>query len=87
MQRAGELHIQCGWHLLVALSLRDRRLSARNPGPASPVETFHPRVYIIPILYIFTLIIKILHVILEVTLILCWGLFKQQKMQRFRGHL
>ena len=42
------------WHLCFALIsafvvetttiARGRRLSARNPGPASPVETFHPRI-------------------------------------------
>jgi len=51
MQQAGERHIQCDWHFLFALILRERRLSARNPGPASPVETFHPRNDIIPILF------------------------------------
>ena len=35
--------------LVFALVLRVRRLSARNPGPASPVEAFHPRcISIIP---------------------------------------
>jgi hypothetical protein len=43
MQRGAEKHSLCDWHLLFALIYRARRLSARNPGPASPVETFHPR--------------------------------------------
>jgi len=42
-RRAAWRHRQCGWHLWFALSLRVRRLSARIPGPASPVEACHPR--------------------------------------------
>jgi hypothetical protein len=34
---------KCDWHLCVALSLRGRRLSARNLGSASSVEACHPR--------------------------------------------
>jgi len=44
MQRGAVQRIECGWHLSFALISRVRRLSARNPGPASPVETYHPRV-------------------------------------------
>lgn len=43
MQRGAEQRSLCGWHLCFARILRVRRLSARNPGPASPVETYHPR--------------------------------------------
>ncbi len=44
MQREAEQRsLVCDWHLIFALISRVRRLSARNPGPASPVETFHPR--------------------------------------------
>lgn len=32
------------WHFWFALIYRVRRLSTRSPGPASPVETIHPRV-------------------------------------------
>jgi RNA polymerase sigma factor (sigma-70 family) len=32
----------CDWHLFFALIFRGRRLSARNPEPASPVEASHP---------------------------------------------
>ncbi len=43
MQREEEQRRKCGWHLFFALIYRGRCLSARNPGPASPVETCHPR--------------------------------------------
>jgi hypothetical protein len=42
-RREAERKRLCGWHLCFALILRGRRLSARNPGPASSVEACHPR--------------------------------------------
>ena len=36
-------HNLCVWHLIVVLVLRDRYLSARRSGSASPVEAWHPR--------------------------------------------
>jgi hypothetical protein len=46
MQRGEEQHsLVCDWHLCFALISRGRRLSARNSGPASPVETVHPRLH------------------------------------------
>jgi len=33
--------------LCFALISRGRRLSARNPGPASPVEACHPRAWLL----------------------------------------
>ncbi len=37
----------CDWHLFFVLILRVRHLSARSPGSASPVETVHPRCFLI----------------------------------------
>ncbi len=51
MQRGAERKQSCDWHLCCALILRGRRLSARNLGPASPVEACHPQMH--PILYRF----------------------------------
>jgi len=45
MQQAEEQRSLCDWHLLFTLIYRARRLSTRNPGPASSVETFHPHLY------------------------------------------
>ncbi len=42
-RRGAEQRSLCGWHFSFALIYRGRRLSARNSGSASPVETFHPR--------------------------------------------
>ena len=42
-RREGERSTECDWHFGCVLSLRDRYLSARNPGPASSVEACHPR--------------------------------------------
>ena len=46
----------CGWHLSFALIFRDRRLSARNSGSASPVETFHPRVSLLYTIFIWNML-------------------------------
>jgi len=43
MQPGAEQRIECDWHLCFALISRGRRLSARNSGRPSPVETDHPR--------------------------------------------
>jgi len=43
MQREAERLRLCDWHLFFALIYRGRRLSARNLGPASPVEASHPQ--------------------------------------------
>jgi len=43
MQREEVQRSLCFWHLFFVLILRGRYLSARNPGPASPVEACHPR--------------------------------------------
>ena len=43
MQRGEEQSSLCVWHVCFALIYRGRRLSARNPGLASPVEANHPR--------------------------------------------
>ena len=43
MQRGAEQRSLCDWHLFFALIYRGRCLSTRSPGPASPVETSHPR--------------------------------------------
>jgi len=45
MQREEEQRRKCGWHLIFARILRFRRLSARYPGLASPVEAYHPRAF------------------------------------------
>jgi len=42
MQREALQRRKCDWHLFFVLILRGRYLSARNPGPASPVEACHP---------------------------------------------
>ena len=42
-RREAERKRLCGWHLFFTLIFRGRRLSARNPGPASSVEACHPR--------------------------------------------
>lgn len=42
IQLKEELRSLCDWHLFFVLILRGRHLSARNPEPASPVETWHP---------------------------------------------
>ena len=42
MQREALQRRKCFWHLFFVLILRGRYLSARNPGPASPVEACHP---------------------------------------------
>jgi hypothetical protein len=44
MQREAERLRLCDWHLFFALISRGRRLSARNLGPASPVEASHPQI-------------------------------------------
>ena len=49
MQREALQRRKCFWHLFFVLILRGRYLSARNPGPASPVEACHPLcIFIIP---------------------------------------
>ena len=45
MQLKEGLRNLCDWHLFFVLILRGRYLSARNPEPASPVETWHPHAY------------------------------------------
>jgi len=53
MQRVAEQRsCLCGWHFWFTLILRDRRLSARSPGSASSVETFHPQVDVLYIKFI-----------------------------------
>jgi hypothetical protein len=46
-QREEERLRLCDWHLFFALIYRGRRLSARNLGPASPVEANHPQVSVL----------------------------------------